>query len=1017
MTKKIKVKKSNGIISILSGLSFILSSTLVTASSLQQQLTQSGFSKELSKAYLQNDDQAAISLIRDHRLFVKPFVNDLIKVNISKELKGKTVESGQALAIAEKAAKSFENIFGEKSLILAVNYLTVWSKEQKEKKLVADSLYALGTSIRGNEQDREKAIEYYQVALEQYKNIGDERGEGEILGGMGLIFSSIDIQKSLSYYQEALKIREKVDDKQLTGNSLNSIGATYFNLEDFPQAILYFDRAEALRTEIGDLSNLRRTQSLKAGAYLALGESLNNAGKYPEAMENLEKALEINRNLNSRSGVGDVLNQIGFVYSNLGEYNLALDKINEAAVIMKEENNVAGLAGVYNHLGIVFQMSGRVEKASEYFNNSLKIYEENKDQINVVAVLSNLGTLFFDIKDYVKAKEYHHKALQISREINEKELEVNCLLNLANDQSLLGKLVESKSSYESGLKIAWSLNSPDLIWRLLAGMAENYEMRGEFDKAIELNDSSLNILEGIRSTLKSEEQKASFMARERFAFEDVINMLSNFHEKDRTKGYDILAFNYAERSKSRAFLDLLAESLANVREGANNELLKKQDEILVSLTEAKQSLEQESKTEQYDQQKVSELKEKIKVKEEELSKIQQEIRKTNPRYADLQYPQPVSLEEVQALCPDKNTIILEYSVGDSSSCLWAITRSAHQLFKLPGRKALQEQIETLRYALLNPDQANNEFFTQGGYSLYRQLLQPAEPYLTKKSNLVIIPDGILNYLPFEVLLTEAKGIGPGTSFSGLPFLVKKYPVSYGQSASVLRSLLSEQTGEKQSDPVNKKLIAFGDPVYENSDDTSRSSVKSYKRLEYSGKEVENIASFFKKGNAEIYLRNDATEENVKREGELKKFNYVHFATHGYIDEDKPDFSSLVITQDNNSEEDGFLQATEIFNLNLNADLVVLSACQTGLGKMIRGEGMVGLTRAFMYAGTPSVLVSLWSVSDVSTSTLMGEFYRNLVKQKLSKTEALRKAQLSLLGNKKFAHPFYWAPFVLVGDWR
>ena len=195
------------------------------------------------------------------------------------------------------------------------------------------------------------------------------------------------------------------------------------------------------------------------------------------------------------------------------------------------------------------------------------------------------------------------------------------------------------------------------------------------------------------------------------------------------------------------------------------------------------------------------------------------------------------------------------------------------------------------------------------------------------------------------------------------------------------------------------------------------SAKAYKRLEYSGKEIENIASYFKKGNAEIYLRNDATEENVKREGELKKFNYIHFATHGIIDESKPDFSSLVLTRNNNSEEDGFLRASEIFNLNLNADLVVLSACQTGLGKLIRGEGMVGLTRAFMYAGTPTVLVSLWSVSDVSTATLMGEFYRNLVKEKLSKTDALRKAQLSLLGNEKFAHPFYWAPFVLVGDWK
>lgn len=1017
MANRVATKKSNGIISIASLFIFFFSANPVTASPQSQQLTQTEFSEVLRKAYIQNNDQLFDSMIKDHRLIVKPLVNDLITESIRNELKGKTAESKQAQGIAKQVATSFEKIFGEKSLTVAVSYLTFWTKEEKEKKLVADSLYALGTKFRLGKEPI-MAIENLQKALDIYHNIQDERGEAEVLGGFGATYFDQDYQKSFSYYQEALKKREEVDDRQLIGNTLNSLGSVYLKyFEDFPRAIFWFNKAEAIRTGLGDLNALHTTQSLKANAYMASGEKLNNTGKYAEALENLEKALEINRILNERSDIGYALNQMGFVYSNLGEYNIAVDKINEAAAIMKEENNIIGLAAVYNQLGIVLQMSGRVEKASEYFNNSLKIYEENKDQANEIALLSNLGTLFFDTKDYIKAEAYHLKALQISRELKDKELEVNCLLNLANDQSLLGKLFEARSTYKSGLEIARSLNSSDLIWKLIAGMAENYERVGEYDKAIELNDSALKILEGMRSTLQSEEQKASFMARERFAFEYVINMLSGFYEKDKTKGYDILAFQYAERSKSRAFLDLLAESFANIKEGVNNKLLKNQDEMLVSLTQAKQLLEKGSNTAQPDPQTIEELKGKIKGLEEDLSKIKQEIRKTNPRYADLHYPKPVSLEEAQALCPDRNTVILEYSVGDSSSSLWVITRSSHQLFRLPARKALQEQIESFRFALLNPDQSNNEFFTKGGYSLYKELLQPAEPYFTKKSKLVIIPDGILNYLPFEVLLTDNMGIDPGTSYKNIPFLVKKYPASYGQSASVLKSLLSEQKGIKGSDTDNKKLIAFGDPVYENANDTSRSSGYSYKRLEYSGKEIENIASSFKKGNVEVYLRNDATEENVKREGELKKFNYVHFATHGFIDEAKPDFSSLVLTKTNNSEEDGFLHATEIFNLNLNADLVVLSACQTGLGKLVRGEGMVGLTRAFMYAGTPTVMVSLWSVSDVSTSTLMGEFYRNLVKEKLSKTDALRNAQLSMLGNEKFAHPFYWAPFVIIGDWR
>ena len=189
------------------------------------------------------------------------------------------------------------------------------------------------------------------------------------------------------------------------------------------------------------------------------------------------------------------------------------------------------------------------------------------------------------------------------------------------------------------------------------------------------------------------------------------------------------------------------------------------------------------------------------------------------------------------------------------------------------------------------------------------------------------------------------------------------------------------------------------------------------RLKYSGIEVNNIAKLFPSGNADLLLRGSATEEKVKEEGILEKYQYVHFATHGIVNERKPDFSGIVLTQDEDPNENGFLQAAEIFNLSMNAELVVLSACQTGLGKMVRGEGIVGLTRAFMYAGTPSVLVSLWSVSDISTSKLMEKFYENLIKKKFDKTRALQQAQIFMIKEKKFSHPFYWAPFVLIGDWE
>lgn len=932
-------------------LSLLFYSLPLVASPQTRQLSQGEFSKQLIEAYSQNFDETAVSLIRNNRFLVKPFVDGLIRECISEELKGNSMGSEQLKSILDRCAGSFETVFEEKSLSIAVNYLTNWTKEQKEKKLVADSIYALGTKYR-LAKEYEKAIEELNKALLVYSGIADERGEGEVLGGLGAIYFESDYEKCLRYYNEALAKREKVDDKLLTGNTLNSFGSLNVKFtKDYAEAIKWYDRAEYLRNEIGDLAGIRNTYSNKAGALKLYAEELNDAANYSEALNQAEKAFGIFNNLNNKSEEGEVLSLMGFIYSNLGNSKEAITKLNEALTIKQEINDSVGIAGVYNHTGVVFQQVGRIEKALEYYNNSLAIYDKYNSQAKKLPVLSNLGTLYFDMKDYSTAEAYHKKGLQLSRELKEEEYQVHFLLNMANTQIYLGKLEESLSSYETALQIARSSSRPDLTWRILAGLAENYEQRGEFEKALEINHSMLNLVDSIRGALKSEEFKSSYLAKERYVFEDIVNLLRDLDNKYPGKGYDIQAYSYAEQSKSRALLDLLTGS-------------------------------------------------------SESNKSNKEVNSHDP----------VILKDVQEMFPDKNTVLLEYMAGDSSSCLWVITKTKHHIFKIPANKRLKEEVETIRFALLDPKQGASEFFNNAASSLYEELIKPAEPYLTKNSRLIIIPDGILNYLPFEVLLTEKNGGTPNDSYSNLPFLVRKYPVSYGQSASVLKDLLSMQEGVMEIKPANRKLIAFGDPVYESPGSVTFAG-KKLPRLEYSGKEVEKIASLFKAGNSQICLREEATEENVRKEGNLASFNYLHFASHGYIDENKPELSSLVLTKSENSAEDGLLQSNEIFSLKLKTDLVVLSACQTGLGKLVRGEGIIGLTRAFMYAGTPSVLVSLWSVSDNSTATLMEEFYRNLIKSRLEKTDALRKAQLTLMSVEESAHPFYWAPFVLIGAWR
>ncbi len=959
---------------------FLLS--LLSSAGLQAQTPANKFQSSLREALISENYSLADSIILDNRKMVKPFVDGLVNEAIAQQLSGNEIEYEKIRNIANNAALSFNKIFSEKSLLIAVGYLDSWDPAEKKEELSADSINAVATALRGS--DQREAIDHYKKALETYRKIDNERGVADVLGALGLCYYYLqDFDSALLFHSDALRYRIKVDDRQLIGNSLNTIGIIYlYFLPDHEKAVHYLDSACVVRTGIADMKGLGSSIHTEAYAFermghydkainyfrksfeinksagdrermaeavFHIGDLMNSMGNYTGSLENYEKALQIYTELNSNPDICNVLTQTGFVYSNLGDYNTSVEKLTEALKLSREENDRSAEAGAYNNLGIVLQDAGRPEKAKDYYEQALKIFQEKQDNENIIGCLNNLGNICFDQKDYTGAAAYHGKGLELSREVSDQELESQCLLNLGNDLQCQGKLDESLGYYKNVRERARALNSPELAWKSIAGMAENYESRGEFEKAIELNDTALLFLDGIRNTIKGDMLRASFMAAERYAFEDIIGMLTDLHLKYPDRGYDIRAFHYSEQSKARAFLDLLSDPQAIAGGHPGNDV--------------------------------------------------------------------ISLEDMQSMCPDKNTVFLVYSTGDSSSSMWVITANSHQLYRLPGQKKLREQVETMRVSMLDPKPEISDFFSGAGRLLYNELIMPAEPYLSRKSRLIIIPDGVLSYLPFQVLLTDDINVKNSVSYSSLPYLVMKYPVSYCQSGSILKKLLAERTANNKVRLENKRLVAFGDPVFSDPNSPDTDPGKNYSRLEYSGQEIEKIAGYFKPENTNLYLRENACEDNVKKTCNLAKYNYIHFATHGDIDEENPGLSSLVFTKNDNSPEDGYLHANEIYNLDLNADLVVLSACQTGLGKLVRGEGIVGLTRAFMYAGTPSVLVSLWSVSDLSTSMLMDSFYRNLVKSRLNKTDALRKAQLDLINNVKFSNPFYWAPFVLIGSWN
>lgn len=921
------------------------------------------FQSELAEAGLNKDSSKVHQLVSEHRLWVKPVVNRLITEYIDRTMTGASGAARSRKEAASLIARNFEQNFGERSLSIATGYLDRWTLEQLGKKAQADRIYGIATDMRIRRQDPQETIAKYKQALQLYGEIGDVRGQGEVLGGMGAVYWGYNNDSCLTYYQKALIARKEADDRVLIGSTLNGIGGFYFwFFGETDSAIYYIERAAAVRRETGDLANLVTSLTNLGAAYeyrndleeatrcyketytvyqelgnpglmadsrVRTGTNLRRLGRYPEAMQDLETAIEISQGIHDTLCLADAYNQQALVFDNIGNYERGIELVTTATGLYRKVDDLEGLAGSYNHTGIILQDAGRKSRAEEFYKNSLDIYRQMEDQENMIRVLNNLGTVTLEQDDLVSAEAYNKQGLDLSRTLNYKAGELPCLINLANTQNRLGQLDTALINYELALTLSRDLNSPDREWRILVGIAENYKLRGDYPKAIEYNEKGLSIIEDLRGTIHSASDRSNYLARERYAFEDVIHMLTVQHQKDPDKGYDLLAFEYAQRCKSRSFLE--------------------------------------------------------------------QIKGTKP----------VSLKQVQNARLDKNNVILEYSLGDSSSVLWVITPDNYQMVRLPDRKTLGEQVETFRFALLNPDQDNLDFLQQAGYYLYKNLIEPAEPYISRKSQVVILPDGILHYIPFEALITREPAPGKDLSYGKLSYLGLEYPLSYGQSASAYVSMIADRSTSSRKQHQIKELVAFGDPNYQG----------KYKRLEYSGEEVESIAALFPEDQVRTYTQEAATEDNVKNRNGLSEYKYIHFATHGILDEQNPGRSGLVLSQDSSSQEDGVLRADEIAALKLNADLVVLSACQTGVGKMIRGEGMIGLSRSFIFAGAPAVIVSLWSVPDQSTSLLMKRFYENLVVGHLSKAEALQQARITLLKDESYAHPFFWAPFVLTGDWH
>lgn len=394
---------------------------------------------------------------------------------------------------------------------------------------------------------------------------------------------------------------------------------------------------------------------------------------------------------------------------------------------------------------------------------------------------------------------------------------------------------------------------------------------------------------------------------------------------------------------------------------------------------------------------------------------------------------PQRLDAIQPLI-DPSTALLEYAVGQARSFLFVVTREGFHTYALPRAADLESPVRDLRRALERPSRRELGRYIDAARRLYDLVVAPAAAVLKGKTRLLLAPDAALSYVPFEALLTADPGLSR-LAVADQPYLIRRWAVGYVPSASVLASVRA-RAARARADFTSGPRPAFlgvADPILvrgvssssattvpsSSQTDSPRavsgsSRAPTFAPLPHARREVTDIAKRFKPGEALLLIGGDASEDRLKQAAQLTTARRVHFATHAVIDELDPARSALVLAGGaDGSKEDGLLQVPEVFKLRLSADLVVVSACESWLGKELRGEGILGLTSAFLYAGASSVAVSLWPVADRSTHDLMVRFYDRM--DRLDKLEALRQAKLAMIGNATWAHPYYWAPFVLVGD--
>ncbi|HKV38641.1 MAG TPA: CHAT domain-containing protein, partial [Blastocatellia bacterium] len=862
-------------------------------------------------------------------------------------------------------------------------------------------------------------LEYYSTGAMQkalltldqsrsiFQAIGNRMGQAEALANMGYTRQDLgDSSQALDLFQKSLSLAEALGHQRIRALDLTVIGLVNSVLGDKQKALGFHNRALTILRRIGNRHGEAVVDDGIASVYSDIGES-------QLALHYCHLSLRIFTALGDRDLEGLIMGLIGDVYLNLKEPKQALTWYERRLRFCRMSGSGWVAAHTLNDIGAVYDVMHQPRRALEYYNGALAEERVRGDRRGQAYSLDSIGFTEEELGDREGALQRYHRAFGLFGDVVDGEGQIQALDNIARAERDLGHLQQAHQAARS------------LIERL----------------------------ETQRAKVAGPEFRTAYRAFVDDHYKLYIDVVMNMHFRNPSAGYQADGFEASERGRARSLLDMLREARTDIREGVPPALLERERILQATLNSEAADLTKSMDSNpdlKLHKTDPAVLRKDIATLIAEYDAVESEIRANSPRYASLTQPRMPGLAEIQRTVLDRDTLLLEYSLGKERSYLWAVTANSIDSYVLPPRDKIEKLVTSFYNSISEPPSEQNEMSQRSlapeklvatTKELSKMVLGPVAGKLTRE-RIVVVADGLLQYVPFAALSNPAQF--SRASKDALP-LAEDHEIVNVPSASVLLEMRNQPANR----PAASKTVAiFADPVFDAYDSRvsrnsspqtdktrgghakrgrgglrlgellSRNGPAHYARLVFAGKEAADISQLVPKPACGLFLGFDANR-SLALGDEAGKYRIVHFATHALFDNSHPELSGIVLSlvDKQGNPVDGFLRLNEIYNMKLAAGLVVLSACQTALGKPAPGEGLVGLTRGFMYAGASRVVASLWEVDDQATEELMKLFYERLLTRHLTAAEALREAQIAIRRDQHWRSPYYWAGFILQGDWR